>query len=154
MKNAVKNLGLKNDNAKNQGAKVMQIAKAEPNARIENEVEKAQEETPKTEKGPMEQQVKDILQAIRPTAEQRIENAKNFEILTAKFEFLKKKAGELKKFNLQNATTQTKLVLKNQTGQDFEVSNTDVIMKALNVMSEELSKMLDATEKEVINFQV
>lgn len=102
----------------------------------------------------IDQQVKDILHAPRPSAEDRIKNAKNFEILTTRFEFLKNKAEELNRFNLHNAGTNTKLILKNQSGADFEVLNSGVIDEVLNVMGEKLKKLLTDTEAEVLNFQI
>ncbi len=105
--------------------------------------------------GPMAEQIKNILQVVKPmTAEERITNAENFKILTTRYAFLKQKDEELKRFNLQNSGTNAKLILKNQAGQDFEVTNSDVIQKAVNVMTDELTKLLTDTRQEVVNFAI
>jgi hypothetical protein len=127
-----------------------------PAATVEEMPEEKPADQPKAEEvKPIETQVKEILHGLKPfTAEERIANAENFKILTARFEFLKKKDGELKRFNLQNSGTNAKLILKNQEGENFEVTNSNVIMKALAVMSEELNLLLTETEAEVLNFQI
>lgn len=146
-----KEVQTKNKADQPQKTTALQLVK-EPSSQKSDAVQK---EEPKKDIGPIEEQVKSIMQGLKPqTAEERITNAENFKILTTRFEFLKRKDEELKRFTLQNSGTNAKLVLKNQAGQDFEVTNSDVIAKAITVMGDELTKMLNATRDEVVSFAI
>lgn len=93
-----------------------------------------------------------IIQNFAPSAEERIKRVKNFEILSERFGFLKDKADQLERFQMENAGTNAQLVLKNQSGFEFKVSNTNVIEKALAVVSNELTTMLNDTEREILDY--
>ena len=79
---------------------------------------------------------------------------KNFEILSERYQFLKGKADDLVRFLLHNAGTNARLILKNQSAEDFEISNTDVMRKVLEVASAELQILLKDTESEILTFQI
>jgi hypothetical protein len=103
---------------------------------------------------PIGDQVKQIVRDLKPTAEDRIKNARNFAHLSERFEFLKGKSDDLKSFQVANAQTNTRLLLENQKGQKFEISNSNVIGKVLQKAAEELNILLLETENEILNFAI
>ena len=148
----------KNDN---NGTAVMTVEKNQPQAQAtpaetakEAEAKEEAREAVASIPEPIGKEVRKIVHDLKPTAEERIKNAKNFAHLSERFEFLQGKADELKSFTIANAQTNTRLVLENQKGQKFEISNSNVIGKVLQKASEELSILLLDTENEILNFAI
>ncbi|MFB9055074.1 hypothetical protein ACFFVB_18480 [Formosa undariae] len=96
-------------------------------------------------------EVKDL---FNPTAESRIKRAENFKILADKFKFLNDKNDDLQKFIVSSDGTKEKIVLENAQGFKFEVSNSNVIEKVLDVVKSELQNITNEAEKEVLTFQI
>lgn len=101
---------------------------------------------------PIEKEVEKIIQSLKPSAEDRIRNAENFGILTKKFEHLKSKNEELKKFKISSDGSKEELKLKNSTGFEFTVSNSQIIHKAVEVFQNDLDRLLSDAQKEVQEF--
>lgn len=109
-------------------------------------VEPKKEEVQKSEST-----VKDFL---NPTAEDRINRAQNFEILAKKYHFLKNKADELNRFLISSDGTKENIHLTNAEGFKFEVSNTQVIEKVVETISEQLNVFLEKSNREILDFTV
>ena len=101
---------------------------------------------------PIKKDVEKIIQSLKPSAEDRIRNAENFGILTKKFEHLKTKNEELKKFKISSDGSKEELKLKNSTGFEFTVSNSQIISKAVEVFQKDLDRLLSDAQKEVQEF--
>lgn len=155
MKNAV----IKGANAQKvekKGSAVLNVvptAPQEENAIVaEEKVTPVQEEVAQSVSE--KEEAKSLIKNFAPSAEERIKNIKNFEILSTRFLFLKEKADDLKRFKMENAGTEAQLILKNQSGFEFKVSNSSVIGKALAVVAEELMIMVNDTENEILNYVI
>jgi hypothetical protein len=57
-------------------------------------------------------------------------------------------------FDAGNDKINAKIILKNQAGFEFEVSNSNVIKKVRDTMEEELNILLAEAENEVLNFEI
>lgn len=122
-------------------------------------LEKASESTqhekngaPKTE-APQKASLK-IDDVLNPTAESRLKRLDNFKILAERHKFLTAKNDELQKFIVSSDGTKDRITLKNAQGFELEVSNTNVVDKVVQVVKEELQKITDASETEVLNFHI
>lgn len=89
-----------------------------------------------------------------PTAKERIARRTLFDEVSKRYEHLETKANDLKMFDAGNDKINAKIILKNQAGFEFEVSNTLVIQKVRDVMQQELNILLKDSENEVLNFQI
>jgi hypothetical protein len=89
-----------------------------------------------------------------PTAEERIGRIEHFEALSKRFKQLKEKANDLKMFDAGNDKTNAKIALKNSSGFEFSVSNSNVIKKVRDAMEKELNILLSDAENEVLNFEI
>ncbi len=89
-----------------------------------------------------------------PTAKERIARRTLFDEVSKRYEHLENKANDLKMFDAGNDKINAKIILKNQAGFEFEVSNTFVIQKVRDVMQQELNILLKESENEVLNFQI
>lgn len=87
------------------------------------------------------------------TAAQRIEKMELMRKLAAKYDFLKVKDGDLKKFMIGSDGMNEKLVLKSAT-QEIELNNSAVIRKVIDLVSGELSGILKEAEKELVSFEI
>tara|TARA_B100002049_G_C15930806_1_gene312147 strand:+ start:246 stop:644 length:399 start_codon:yes stop_codon:yes gene_type:complete len=95
--------------------------------------------------------IKDI---VNPTAQSRIQKIKNFEILANKFSFLENKKQELEQFIISNDGTKEKLTLSNVNGYKFEVSNSQVLEKVVELLDTELTTFLEKSEKEILAYSI
>ncbi len=91
---------------------------------------------------------------LNPTAESRLKRLDNFQILAERHKFLTSKNDELQKFIVSSDGTKEKIILKNAQGFELEVSNSNVVDKVVQVVKEELQKITDASETEVLNFHI
>jgi hypothetical protein len=91
---------------------------------------------------------------IPPTAEERIGRIEHFEALSKRFRLLKEKSNDLKMFDAGNDKTSAKIVLKNSTGFEFSVNNSNVIKKVRDTMEAELNILLSEAENEVLTFEI
>lgn len=91
---------------------------------------------------------------INPTASARIKKLENFQILAKKHDFLIAKQNELTKFIISSDGTKEKVILKNASGFELEVSASQVVEKVLYVIQEELSTFIEKSEKEVLSFNI
>jgi hypothetical protein len=89
-----------------------------------------------------------------PTAEERIGRIEHFEALSKRFKQLKEKANDLKMFDAGNDKTNAKIALKNSSGFEFSVTNSNVIKKVRDAMEKELNILLLDAENEVLNFEI
>lgn len=123
---------------------------------IQPSLEKGNEAKPATkeEKAALDAMIKKFAPVVKPSAEERINRKEQFDALCARFKFLKGKSNDLKLFMAGNDKTNTKIVLKNQSGYEVEVRNSNVIDKVLFAMSTELEILLSDSENEVLNFEV
>ena len=121
----------------------------------QEEVKKLQSPTnPEKGKIDQKQQESEIKALLNPSAEQRLENAKKFNLLSDRYNHLKKKQDELHAFSISNDNTEEKFKLTNSTGFVFQSSNTEVINKIVNVLSDYLSERIDTTKKEILEFTI
>jgi hypothetical protein len=89
-----------------------------------------------------------------PTAKERISRKGLFDEVSKRYEHLENKANDLKMFDAGNDKINAKIILKNQAGFEFEVSNSNVIKKVRDAMETELNILLAEAENEVINFEI
>ena len=130
-----------------QEVKAVEVAKALPTMK--------KVETPVVEKKTaIEEMIQKYVPKIPPTAEERISRIEHFEALSKRFKHLKEKANDLKMFDAGNDKTSAKIVLKNSTGFEFSVSNSNVIKKVRDAMESELNILLSEAENEVLNFEI
>ena len=91
---------------------------------------------------------------LNPTADSRMKKLENFNILAEKHKFLTQKNDDLQKFIVSSDGMKEKIVLKNAQGFTFEASNSQVIEKVIYVIKEELQKITDHSEKQVLEFSI
>lgn len=89
-----------------------------------------------------------------PTAEERIQRIEHFEAVSKRFKQLKEKANDLKMFDAGNDKTNAKIVLKNSSGFEFSVTNSNVIKKVRDAMEAELNILLNEAESEILTFEI
>jgi hypothetical protein len=100
------------------------------------------------------QQETEIKALLNPSAEQRLENAKKFNLLSERYSHLKRKQDELHAFSISNDNTEEKFKLTNSTGFVFQSSNTEVINKIVSVLSDYLTERISTTKNEILDFTV
>jgi hypothetical protein len=88
------------------------------------------------------------------TAEERIQRILHFDAVSKRFIHLKEKSNDLKMFDAGNDKINAKIILQNQAGFKFEVSNSNVIKKVRDAMENELNILLNEAENEVLNFEI
>jgi hypothetical protein len=89
-----------------------------------------------------------------PTAKERISRKALFDEVSKRYEHLENKSNDLKMFDAGNDKINAKIILKNQAGFEFEVSNSNVIKKVRDAMETELNILLAEAENEVLNFEI
>jgi hypothetical protein len=89
-----------------------------------------------------------------PTAKERIGRKALFDEVSKRYEHLENKSNDLKMFHAGNDKITAKIILKNQAGFEFEVSNSNVIKKVTDTMEAELNILLLEAENEVLNFEI
>lgn len=110
--------------------------------------------TEKEEKLALDAMIEKFAPTIKPTAEERIVRKEHFEAHCTRFKLLKQKSNDLKLFIAGNDKTNAKIVLKNASGFEFDVRNSNVIDKVLATMEAELNILLSESETEVLNFEI
>lgn len=88
------------------------------------------------------------------TAEERIQKKDQFDAVAKRFSHLKQKSNELKMFDAGNDKINAQIILQNQAGFKFEVSNSNVIKKVRDAMEAELNILLAEAENEVLTFEI
>jgi hypothetical protein len=96
----------------------------------------------------------EIKAILSPTAEQRLKNLKNFQLLGQRYENLLQKQDELNTFNVSNDATQDKLKLTNSSGFSFTLGNTLIIDEVINLLGNHLEKKIAITQKEILEFSI
>jgi len=134
-------------NTVKQEVKAVEVAKALPTMK---KVETAVIEPKDAAKAMIEK----FVSKIPPTAEERIGRIEHFEALSKRFRLLKEKSNDLKMFDAGNDRTNAKIILKNSSGFEFSVSNSNVIKKVRDAMEQELNTLLAEAENEVLNFEI
>lgn len=130
-----------------QEVKKVEVAKALPTMK--------KVETPVIgQKTAIEAMIQKFVPKTPPTAEERISRIEHFEALSKRFKHLKEKANDLKMFDAGNDKTNAKIALKNSSGFEFSVSNSNVIKKVRDAMEQELNILLSEAENEVLNFEI
>ena len=90
---------------------------------------------------------------LTPSAESRIKKLDNFGKLAERHQLLTQKRDELESFKVASDSLNEKIELVN--GMDkFKVSNSVVINKVKELMSEELDALIEKSEKEIVNFDI
>lgn len=133
---------------------VKNVQKGAQNTKIVKAVKPTTVTKKTAEKEPTAKDVLKVIQETAPTAEERILRAKNFTILTEKYEHLKEKKQEIDQFKLSSDGTKEKIVLSNAQGYTLEVGNSKVIQDTVKLLTDTLSTLLDATKKEVEEFAI
>lgn len=134
-------------NTQKQEVKAVDVAKALPTMK--------KVETPVIgQKTTIESMIEKFNPKTPPTAEERISRIEHFEALSKRFKHLKEKANDLKMFDAGNDKTNAKIALKNSSGFEFSVSNSNVILKVRDAMEKELNILLTEAENEVLNFEI
>lgn len=134
-------------NTQKQEVKAVDVAKALPTMK--------KVETPVIgQKTAIEAMIQKFVPKTPPTAEERISRIEHFEALSKRFKHLKEKANDLKMFDAGNDKTNAKIALKNSSGFEFSVSNSNVILKVRDAMEKELNILLTEAENEVLNFEI
>ena len=123
--------------------------------KISNDVKLLPVATAKENRQPDQKEAeKEIKAILNPTAEQRIRNMENFNILSEKFMFLKEKDDELKKFILSSDGTRERISMSNANGFTFEVTNTNTLKRVIQVINEDLTVLTKQAEKESLEFNI
>lgn len=91
---------------------------------------------------------------LETTAEKRLKNLENFQKVCGKFNFLKTKSDELNSYLLGRDGMREKIIIECSDGEDFEISNSAIIGKVLQLCQTELFELLEKAEKEVLNYQI
>src|SRR5680860_695148 len=91
---------------------------------------------------------------LNPTADGRIKKLENFKMLADKHRFLIAKQDQLEKFIISSDGTKEKVLLKNASGFEFEVSASQVVEKVLYVIQEELKNFVSISEIEVLEYSI
>lgn len=91
---------------------------------------------------------------LETKAEKRLKNFDSFQSLCKKFNFLKGKADDLNAYLISRDGLKETLTIENTDGQVFEISNSGIIGKILEMCQEELFSLLDKTENDVVNFEI
>src|SRR5690606_34760221 len=91
---------------------------------------------------------------LETKAEKRLKNFDSFQSLCKKFNFLKGKADDLNAYLISRDGLKETLTIENTDGQVFEISNSGIIEKILEMCQEELFSILDKTENDVVNFEI
>lgn len=101
--------------------------------------------------------IEKLMESFKPTpltAEGRIQRVKQFDAISKRFNLLNEKTNDLKMFDAGNDKIDTKIILKNGAGFQFEVTNSFVIKKIRDVMEQELNILLNEAENEVVTFEM
>jgi len=88
------------------------------------------------------------------TAEKRIKNAENFNQICKKHQFLKEKSDELNAYVIGRDGIKETIKIQNAEQVSFEIGNTAIIGKILDLCQNELYDMVEKSEKEVLDFIV
>lgn len=115
---------------------------------------KTAEATAKAEEATAKANIEKFISKMPPTAEERIQRITHFEATSKRYKHLKEKANDLKMFDAGNDKINAKIILQNQAGFNFEVSNSTVIKKVRDAMEAELTILLTEAENEVLNFEI
>jgi len=134
-----------------QAAKTEEVKQVGQVLIVKNPPMKPAAEEQKADEKPQE---KPVVNLVPQSAEQRLKNLGDFQVLGKRYEFLQKKKSELKTFSVSNDETQEKLKLTNASGFSFELSNSNVIAEVVEVISLHLGKKMQSTEEEILNFAI
>ena len=115
---------------------------------------KKDEATEAEQKTAINAMIKNFAPSAPKTAEERIQKKEQFDAVAKRFSHLKEKSNELKMFDAGNDKINAKIILQNQAGFKFEVSNSNVIKKVRDAMEAELNILLSEAENEVLNFDI
>lgn len=115
---------------------------------------KKEEPTAQQKKTTFDALVEKFVPQVVRTAEERIQKKEQFDAVAKRFSHLKEKSNELKMFDAGNDKINAKIILQNQAGFNFEVSNSNVIKKVRDAMESELNILLSEAENEVLNFDI
>lgn len=88
------------------------------------------------------------------TAEDRLRNLKNFNILNERHAYIKMKQDELNAFSISSDKSKEKISLSNQSGYSFEFNNSQLIEKIVGLLSEFISENLEETENQILEFKI
>ena len=115
---------------------------------------KKDEATEAEQKTAINAMIKKFAPSAPKTAEERIQKKEQFDAVAKRFSHLKEKSNELKMFDAGNDKINAKIILQNQAGFKFEVSNSNVIKKVRDAMEGELNILLSEAENEVLTFDI
>ncbi|WP_116787624.1 hypothetical protein [Flavobacterium psychrotrophum] len=87
-------------------------------------------------------------------ASQRLKSLENMQLLGKRYAFLQAKQDELNTFLISNDDTKEKLTLKNASGFEFTISNTNVIAEVVERIAAHLEQKRQSTEQEILNFVI
>ena len=96
----------------------------------------------------------EVLKVSKPTANERIKRAEQFEILAEKFAQLSDKKNGLDKFLIADDGTQGCTMVLKSAGKTFEISNSGVIKEILTYAKVKLNSLIETTEAEILNFVI
>lgn len=96
----------------------------------------------------------DLKAIFETTAEKRIKNHQLFMKICEKYNFLKVKSDKLNAYLVGRDALKESVIIENSDGQTFEIGNSIIISKILEVCQTELFNLLEESEKEVLNFSI
>lgn len=115
---------------------------------------KTEEPTEKSKEAAAIASIEKFASSAPLTAKERIGRKTLFDEVSKRYEHLEKKSNDLKMFDAGNDKINAKIILKNQAGFEFEVSNSNVIKKVRDAMETELNILLTEAENEVLTFEI
>lgn len=98
------------------------------------------------------EEIKKILSPV--SADQRIKNAEIFQKMAEKHTFLRKKQDELQSYMVGRDGLKEKVVIKCEGCADFEVSNSFIVSKILQISADELENLVTQSENEILNYNI
>jgi hypothetical protein len=89
------------------------------------------------------------------TAAQRIEMNEHLALIGKRFKFLTEKRKDVQQFlSAHDGTSSAKLIVTNATGLSLEIANPDVVADLLRNSERKLDSMIEATELEILSFNI
>lgn len=132
----------------------MEVVKNPKNVKVQQNTEEKNAQNDFVKNQQVENAKKQLNEVLHPTVESRLKKLETFKLLAEKHKFLSGKNDDLQKFIASSDGMKEKAVLKNSQGFEFEISNSSVISKVIDVIQSELQTITTASEKQVLEFSI
>jgi hypothetical protein len=96
----------------------------------------------------------EVVKESKPTANDRIKRAEQFELMAQKFAILTEKKNSLEKFLISDDGTQGCTLSLKSGSKTFEINNNSVIKELLTSAKIKLDTLIEIAEAEILNFVI